>query len=291
MKIVGFTIIRNALKYDYPVVEAIESILPLCDEVIVSVGQSEDGTLDLIESIQSAKIRIVQSQWDENLRKSGQVLAEETNKAMDQIPADADWCLYIQADEVIHEKYYPVIRQTMATYEHDATVEGLLFKYLHFYASYDYVGDSRKWYSHEIRIVRRDPQIRSYLDAQGFRKSGHKLQVKLVDAYIYHYGWVKPPSIQLQKINDFHKLWSDQDSELIDSRKIKDAAFDYAGIDSLQKFTGTHPLVMQERIRRKNWHIDLDLRRKKFSIKGRVLYWIEQKTGIRLFEYRNYKIV
>jgi hypothetical protein len=37
------------------------------------------------------------------------------------------------------------------------------------------------------------PGIRSYRDAQGFRINDRKLKVKLIDAYIYHYGWVKPP--------------------------------------------------------------------------------------------------
>ena len=51
MKVSGFTFIRNAIKYDYPIVEAIQSILPLCDEVVVAVGNSEDDTLALIQNI------------------------------------------------------------------------------------------------------------------------------------------------------------------------------------------------------------------------------------------------
>ena len=35
MKVVGFTFIRNALTYDYPVLESIQSLLPLCDEMVV----------------------------------------------------------------------------------------------------------------------------------------------------------------------------------------------------------------------------------------------------------------
>jgi len=81
------------------------------------------------------------------------------------------------------------------------------FKYLHFYASYDYTGDSRKWYDREIRIIRNDKAIRSHRDAQGFRKNGQKLHVKEIEAYIYHYGWVKHPQQQLIKIDNFGKLW------------------------------------------------------------------------------------
>ena len=40
MKVTGFTFIRNAVINDYPIAEAINSILPLCDEVVVALGNS-----------------------------------------------------------------------------------------------------------------------------------------------------------------------------------------------------------------------------------------------------------
>src|SRR5438045_1755818 len=127
MKISGFTIVRNAIKYDYPIVEAITSILPICDEVIVAVGKSEDETLQLIRSINSPKIKIIATVWDESLRVGGKVLADETNKAFATVSADTDWAFYIQGDEVIHEKYLPVIKEAMQKYKDDKSVEGLLF--------------------------------------------------------------------------------------------------------------------------------------------------------------------
>ena len=90
MKVCGFTIVRNGIKYDYPVVESIKSILPLCDKMVVAVGKSEDATLDLIRSIDSEKIIIIETVWDDTLREGGRVLAVETNKAMDAIPDDFD---------------------------------------------------------------------------------------------------------------------------------------------------------------------------------------------------------
>ena len=113
MKISGFTFVRNAVKFDYPVVEAILSILPLCDEVIVAVGNSDDDTLGLIQSIDSPKIKIIETIWDDSLRKGGQVLAVETDKALAAVSPDADWCFYIQGDEVVHEQYLPIIKQAM----------------------------------------------------------------------------------------------------------------------------------------------------------------------------------
>ena len=153
MKVCGFTIVRNAVKYSYPAVESIKSILPICDKMVVAVGNSSDGTLELIKSINDDKIIIIETVWDDTLREGGQVLAVETNKALDAIPSDTDWCFYIQADEVVHEKYHPIIRKEMEKWVNNPKVEGLLFKYLHFWGTFDYVGISRKWYRREIRIV------------------------------------------------------------------------------------------------------------------------------------------
>jgi hypothetical protein len=289
MKVSGFTIARNIIKYDYPIVEAINSILPLCDELIVAVGKSEDDTLLLIKSISSPKIKIIETIWDETLREGGRVLANETDKAFDAIAADADWCFYIQGDEVIHEKYLPVIKEAMLKYKDDKHVEGLLFNYTHFYGSYDYAGDSRMWYRKEIRVIRNDKKIRSYKDAQGFRIDGRKLNVKPVQAYVYHYGWVKNPQAQQAKQMSFNKLWHDDEWM---KKNVPDVnEFDYSQIDSLSRFQGTHPEVMQERINKMNWKFSFDPTKKKMSSKKQVLHFIERTFGWRVGEYKNYKII
>ena len=287
MKVCGFTIIRNAVKYDYPVVEAITSILPVCDKFIVLVGNSDDNTLELIQSIDSEKIIIQHSTWDDSLREGGRVLAIETDKAKTFIPSDYNWAFYIQSDEVIHEKYHNAILQSMEKWKNDHNVDGLLFKYLHFYGSYDYVGTSRRWYRHEIRIIKNDPLIQSYRDAQGFRKQGKKLKVKPIDAYVYHYGWVKDPLTQAKKHKDFNKLWHDDQFVAQFTEKI----YNYSDIDYLETFDNTHPNVMKNRILQKNWDFDGKKLNSKVSFKDKFLFWLEQKTGIRLFEYKNYHII
>jgi hypothetical protein len=290
MRIAGFLFIKNAIKYNYPVEAAIRSLLPLCDEVIVSIGNSEDDTEGLIRSIDSPKIKIYRTVWDDSLLHGGRVLAVETDKAFDQTPATADWCIYLQGDEVMHEDDYATIRQTMERYKDNPQVEGLLFGYRHFYGSYDYLGDSRRWYNHEIRVIRKDSAIRSYRDAQGFRKNGRKLQVKPIDAYIYHYGWVRHPQLQLQKHLDFEKLYNCVSlASNITAQETQQ--FDYTTIDSLVHFNGTHPAPMQPIIQRQNWHYAADISKKNFTLKTWLLYMIERYTGRRLFDYRNYKII
>jgi len=290
MKITGFTIVKNAIKNDYPVAEAIISILPLVDEMIVSVDRGEDNTEALIKSIVSDKMKIVYSTWDMSQREGGQVYAVETNKAMAYVSADTDWLFYIQADEIIHEKYHPTIFESAKKYCHDKRVQGLLFNYLHFYGTYDYVGDSRKWYSHEIRMIKNDKRITSYKDAQGFRLGTKKLDVVLIDAVVYHYGWVKSPEQMMKKQKDIIRYYSGDD-EGIERFRNEKALFDFNDFDSLTKFTGTHPQVMAQRIANKNWEIALDINRKKFSFKEKFLFWFEKKTGKRLFEFRNYRLL
>lgn len=289
MKISGFTIIRNALLYDYPIVEAIRSVLPVVDEMIVLVGDSSDDTRNLIASIGDSKIKIVDSTWDPTLRKGGNVLAVETDKALKLVDPKSDWAFYIQADEIVHEKYHAPILEACKKYKDDKQVEGLLFNYLHFYGTYEYVGDSRKWYNHEIRIIRPHINITSYRDAQGFRLNNRKLNVKPIDAFIYHYGWVKSPSLMKNKVESFKKLW--HDDKTIEAEIGAEDVFDFNEFDSLERFTGTHPEVMKERIRKANWNLELDTSRKKFKLKDRVLYFIEKKTGRRLFAYRNYRLL
>jgi glycosyltransferase involved in cell wall biosynthesis len=289
MKVCGFTIVKNAVRFDYPVTEAIESILPLCDRVIVAVGDSDDGTRELIDSIGNRKIEILDTVWDPALKEGGKVLAAETNKALDAIPPEYDWCLYIQADEVVHERFYPAIRAAMLEHLDNPAVDGLTFRYRHFYGTYDYVADSRRWYRYEVRIVRKNRSIRSWNDAQGFRwQDGRKLTAAQTGAEMYHYGWVRPPKLMKDKVEGAKAYWS-ADSKHIRTMDRPDEEYLYEqNYDSLRRFEGSHPAVMQERLERLNWHPQLSVTRKRLGFRYRLLYWVERTTGIRLFENRHF---
>ena len=293
MKVTGFTFIKNAIKFDYPIKEAILSILPLCDEIIVAVGDCIDGTRELVAAIHPTKIKIIDTIWDATKTTGGIVLAEETNKAFKAISTDSDWCFYIQGDEVLNEDGIQNIKAAMLKYKDDKSVDGLLFKYLHFYGSYDYIGTSNNWYSNEIRIVKNDKNIYSYKDAQGFRKGNNeKLRVKSVNAFIHHYGWVKEPEMMQQKIYGTAKLWGGDD---IDDVKNKNqtytTSFDYSAISALEKFTKKHPLLMQERIEKLNWKFDYDVTYNNYTLKEKLKNFLFRITGKRFFEYQNYKVV
>jgi hypothetical protein len=291
MKVCGFTFIRNAEKLDFPVIEAITSVLPICDHFVVAVGKSDDNTRQIIQNISSEKISIVDTVWDENLKKGGAVYSDETNKAFDAIPDEFDWCFYIQGDEVLHEKYLEEVQKSMLENLNRKEVDGLLFGFRHFYGTYDYVGDCRHWYRNEIRIIRNDKQIRSYRDAQGFRKNGDKLKVAKIKAEIYHYGWVRHPRFMQEKIESVKQFYEG----IFEKEAVQKAAeqeFNYSGkYDALARFECTHPAVMQKRIERLNWKVEIDLNKINMKMKYHILYKIEKWFGVRLFEYRNYKIL
>lgn len=218
------------------------------------------------------------------------MLAVETDKAFQHISPDADWAFYIQGDEVLPEQYQQAVKEAAEKYKDDKRVEGLLFHYEHFYGTYNYVGDSRRWYHYEVRVIRNDKSIRSYKDAQGFRKNGHKIKVKPVEAWIYHYGWVKSPAQMKKKMQHVSQFWHEDSEEWRQYVQSEDV-FNFDDYDSLQLFTGQHPAVMKDRIARHDFNLTIDITRKKFSLKDRFLYWLEKKTGLRPFSFKNYKII
>ncbi len=290
MRVSGFSFIKDAIKYDYPIIEAITSILPLCNDFYIAVGKSEDKTLELISGINSPKIKIIETEWDESLRIGGKVLAEETNKAFAQIPKDTDWAFYIQGDEVIHEKYLDTIYNGMEKYLKVKEIEGLLFKYLHFYGSYDYVGTSLNWYPNETRIIRNNKSIYSFGDAKGFRKGNNeKLTVAAIDAYVYHYGWVKPPEAMQRKQENFNKYW--HDDQWVENHILKTKKFDYLKhVSSLNHFSESHPKVMIERIDVKNWKFEYDISFNKKTFKEIIKTFFKNNLNLD-FSPKNYKIL
>lgn len=288
MKISGFSFVRNAEIFDYPVVESITSLLPICDEVVVAVGQSDDRTLELLQALHSPKLKIIETVWDDSLRQGGRILADQTNVALKH--CTGDWCIYLQADEVLHEEDYPIILSEIAKAESQKT-DALLFAYRHFYGNYDYLGAGRQWYRQEIRAFRNTGKVISWGDAQGFRKLENEVPVKLsvhrIKARIFHYGWVKHPRIQQRKQQSFHKLWHSDDWMKENIPNVEE--FEYECYE-LERFTETHPLVMNKRIEQsREWTQYFDSsRRKPKPLRMKIADTIERLTGWRIGEYRNF---
>lgn len=312
MKISGFSFVRNGSKLYYPVKESIQSMLPICDEVIVAVGNgdADDTSRQDIMSIGSDKIKIIDTVWDEKFMHNGAIHAYQTDLAMKA--CTGDWLFYLQADELVHEKDLPGIQRRCEQLLDNKKVEGLLFKYYHFWGDYEHYHKSHGWYSHEVRIVRNKPETHSWQSAQSFRhfqtyerphqrEGTRKLNVAAVDAHIYHYGWVRPPHLMQSKsraIDSNHK-------GIARANQIYDALpneFDYGPLQNLAKFTGTHPEVMKEMISKMNWKDKLQysgepkdnrMPHKHEKLKYRLLTMIENNLldSRQISSFKNYELI
>ncbi|HEX2395853.1 MAG TPA: hypothetical protein VHI78_10925 [Bacteroidales bacterium] len=314
MTISGFTMGKNARKLYYPMKQAVQSILPIVDEFIVVLGDSDadDTTKAEIESICDPKIRIIETKWDIEKYPRGMEHAHQTDIAKSY--CKGDWLFYLQSDEVIHEDDLPVIRKRCAELIDDNDVEGILFNYLHFWGDYSHIQNNHCWYRKEIRIIRNLPDIHSWVSAQSFRKipdfdgvhyrqkeNTYKLKVANVNARVFHYGWVRPPAVMNRKIKAFNV--NHRGVKVVEEISRKDGFkgnFDYGNLSKLTGFKGTHPAVMSDWIREFNWKDDLrytgvrrsmnNVKSKHDRIKYLVISWIEKNLlfGARLGEPRNY---
>jgi len=254
MKVSGCTICRNAVKFDYPIVEVIRSALPIVDEFVVNVGQSDDGTLELIRSIGSEKVRIVESIWDDSMKKDGLLFSKETNVALAH--CTGDWAFYLQADEVLHEKDYERIPKALRDHLSDPVVLGVTFRYLHFYG--DYLTVNPWAYHRAVRIIRNDGQVESCGDAVGFwlkadrgyLQTVHKERVRPSGATIYHYGWVKPPRVLLEKFRYQVARHHGDHPGTEQARMLARETYEFEDYDIMKNFGDAHPAVMADRVSR-----------------------------------------
>jgi hypothetical protein len=284
----GFTLVRNAIKLDFPIVPAIRSVLAVCDEVVVNVGKSEDATRDLVASIHDPRVRILDTEWDFTQRNL--MLSHETQRAMDA--CRGSWGIYIQADEVLHERGARTLKEKIADWDRDTRVEGLLVKYLHFYGGFDRIATSRRWYRREVRCIRLGRDIRPYQGAQGFRVGPdyRKIRARPTHAEMFHYGWARPAKAIKEK-HEVSKTIYPWSAEL----SARDQARGFLEwIPLLRNFTGTHPIAAREWIAERSHDPERQIGPRHFKFEHLRYYlsdWIERLTGARVFEFRNYQIV
>jgi hypothetical protein len=305
---------RNTSSLYYPFMESVLSILPLVDEFVIALGDNspEDTTEETLRNLNDPKIKIIHTQWDLNTYKQGTVYACQTDIAKSH--CTGDWLFYLQSDEVVHEKYLEGIKKTCQLYLDDDNTEGFLFGYKHFWGDYNHYVESHAWYPQEIRIIRNRPDIHSFGDAQSFRVFSHfdgmnyrdksksrALYVRRMDAEIYHYGWVRPPSMMQQKSVVMDGAYYGAE-EVQKKHSTRSPFFDYGNMNNCTPFKGTHPEVLKEFIRRFNWGDQLHYTKnykplrpplKHETLKYRTLSWIEKNLlkGNLLFGYKNWELI
>jgi hypothetical protein len=250
MRVSGFSIIRDGSRFGYPFVESIRSILPVVDEFVIAVGHSRDDTLARVQAIDSPKLRILETVWDPEMCRGGEVLACQTNLALDA--CQGDWCFYLQGDEVIHERDHDAIRSAMHRYVGRPGIEGLTFRYHHFHGGYNLVNPLA--YRRQVRIVRNGVGVRSVGDACGFGIEGRKLATKPTGGWVYHYGWARPPQVMAEKTAQFEQFYIKDNGRASvappEGREVAPHAYDCS---MCAPFRGAHPAVVREIVARQEW--------------------------------------
>ena len=239
MKISAFTFIKNGQILGYPFIESIQSILSIVDEFVINVGKSEDKTLELIQSINSNKIRIIVSEWNDLMSDRGYVYGQQ--KMIAQFNCTGDWAFYIEGDEIYHENELNKIKESMQIYLNDPNVEALVFDFHHFYGNANSTLNSPGWYRSEARIIKNS--IRSYAPDGLFwlvldsNKKGRYPRAKHTGATCYHYGWIRSQEQMNLKSRKVQKYWGG-----------KPVKIDYSQMDQsiIKEFHGSHPEVIKE---------------------------------------------
>lgn len=314
MRISGFTMVKNATKLYYPIKQSIASVLDIVDEFVVALGDcdADDRTREEILSLNSPKVKIIDTVWDLKKYPNGMENAHQTDIAKNA--CTGDWLIYLQADEVIHEKYHQTIYSNCKKYLNDKRVDGFLFKYVHFWGDYWHYHNVHGWYKNDIRIIRNDAEIHSYQSAQSFRRipdfdglnyrqkeNTFKLNVVPIDAEIYHYGWVRPPQYMQSKKKALDTIHKGKE-RVEEMYKADKDYFDYGPLGNLPEFKDSHPKVMQDWIANFDWKDKLNygknlptnrplLKHEKF--KYRLITWIEKYLlgGKEIFGYSNWNII
>ena len=235
----GFSFIRNGVQLGYPFTESIRSLLPLIDEFVIAVGKGCDDTLERVRAIGDPKIRIVETVWNERMAERGFVYAQQ--KMIAQYACTGDWAFYLEGDEVLHEDDLARIRASVDRHHGNAKVEALVFNYLHFYGSPQWLAISPAWYRRECRLIRNT--IRSYAPDGQFwvvmdrHRRGRLPNAALADARIFHYGHVRRTEAMQQKLDQVSRYWSGNAPQV-----------DYSRIDpkALAPFDGAHPALMKD---------------------------------------------
>jgi hypothetical protein len=239
MIVSGFTFLRNGTLLGYPFIQSIRSVLPICDEFVVAVGEGDDDTLERLQEMREPKLRIIQTRWNEKMQDRGYVYAQQ--KMIAHFNCTGDWAFYLEGDEVLHERDIPTIHEVMKRHLDDKNVEAIAFDYLHFFGSPDWIATSPGWYRRAPRIIRNS--IRSYSPDGLFfvvmdrNKKGRYPRAALAGVPIYHYGHVRSISAMREKNQRIGRYWGTNHS-LFNGYVIDPQA--------LTPFTGDHPEIVRE---------------------------------------------
>jgi hypothetical protein len=204
MKTLGAaTFVWNAISQDYSIIESLECLHELCDSVSIVFG-GNDGTVDLVLDWLSHKkgktlhwLIISEDEW--NAQQGREKLSYFSNIAISNLKTD--WVYYQQADEVMHQDYFDVVRNVLNVSEEEAFFISRLNLWATPYTMLE-VPQNRKPVSTVIcRLFKNGQNYGCVDDAESVNAPArHHLLVNQ-----YHLGFVRDKEKHLHKIRHMQK--------------------------------------------------------------------------------------
>ena len=252
MKTLGiYQFVRNATKFDYPFEESILSAIPIADQIVLCECYSEDDTYERVLDLQKRfpeKIKVIQHPWITHYSE----LSLIGNYCIPYL--NTDWHMQLQADEVFHERDYNSIRNIVDNSLDKFTA--FFVNYFHFLGNYETEFDFI--YKRALRLARKGHGW--WLSGDACELSfGNRKGVTESTITLYHYGKVKDAKKGYAKEVDFQSYYTDIGFPDPKMKEMKDKLGEYCDYvylfeeaikkGEVRKFTGTHPQVMEKRIK------------------------------------------
>lgn len=249
----GSMFIRNAIQFDYCVVEALDSLCAVCDEAVILDCNSTDGTLDLLSDLQKRqpKLKVITGgNWEcsekfDRLR----ILADVAKSYL-----TTDWHFMLQADEVIHEASFRTIRKAIEHPTHRAYMirRCNLWGDLNHYLRYDLPQEHKPVSDEVIRLATID--CTAYGDAEVLQCNPDFMGREVDNIVIYHYGFVRRDANMIDKTLSMQSwFWgaeSKPDQKVVEMSKKDNPRFEWETLKTREMLS---PLPMPHPIFARKW--------------------------------------
>jgi len=251
MSLGGNVCIRDGNRLDYPWRESIESLLPVCDLVVVCDASSTDGTLEEIRAWceREPKLRLCCYPWTDP-KGDIEFWVNWLNFCREHVPCTHH--IQLDADEVLDERSYPAVRE----YARDAPGHTVRCKRLNFWRDHRHLIPHGVCLGHEV--IRLAPQ-RMWLPSDGAHPKGIEAVMMAVNSRItvFHYGFLRNPDAYFAKSKLLHSyFFGSYDKRLVDAESDTanggswmEAIRDVEWINRLVPYDGPHPAVAHQWLR------------------------------------------
>lgn len=247
----GILCVRNGFELDYNWEISGESLLGVCDELVLSDCESSDGTRERMNewSARDSRITLHSYPWS-NPINTNEWWVDWLNTARQHAKSDA--VMFLDADEVLHEDSYETVRRAA-----DNGLAGFCHRY-NFWRDAQHLIPEGKCCGHEVlRIGPKNNWFPSdYPDPHG-RDADIIAKAQHLDIRIFHYGFLRKREAFFKKAREVQRIWAGTfDPRLEAAEKFEGNWSEMPGVtgweNQLVDFTGTHPKIAHQWLKERN---------------------------------------